>query len=73
MLKLECVSVRRGASLVLRDVTLQIPAGRLTAIVGPSGAGELDGSVNVLNGRHRPDCREASHTPSSARSRRLRP
>ena len=25
---------------VLRDVTFQVPAGRLTALVGPSGAGK---------------------------------
>jgi ATP-binding cassette, subfamily B, bacterial len=31
---------RRGDAWVLRDVTFQVPAGRLTALVGPSGAGK---------------------------------
>jgi ATP-binding cassette subfamily B protein len=30
----------RGEAWVLRDVTFQVPAGRLTALVGPSGAGK---------------------------------
>jgi ATP-binding cassette, subfamily B, bacterial len=31
---------RPGDAWVLRDVTFQVPAGRLTALVGPSGAGK---------------------------------
>jgi ATP-binding cassette, subfamily B, bacterial len=31
---------RPGNAWVLRDVTFQVPAGRLTALVGPSGAGK---------------------------------
>jgi ATP-binding cassette subfamily B protein len=31
---------RAGAAWVLRDVTFQVPAGKLTALVGPSGAGK---------------------------------
>ena len=31
---------RPGDAWVLRDVTFQMPAGRLTALVGPSGAGK---------------------------------
>jgi ATP-binding cassette subfamily B protein len=31
---------RPGAAWVLRDVSFQVPAGRLTALVGPSGAGK---------------------------------
>jgi ATP-binding cassette, subfamily B, bacterial len=33
-------SERPGDAWVLRDVTFQVPAGRLTAVVGPSGAGK---------------------------------
>jgi ABC-type transport system involved in cytochrome bd biosynthesis fused ATPase/permease subunit len=31
---------RPGDAWVLRDVTFQVPAGKLTALVGPSGAGK---------------------------------
>jgi ATP-binding cassette, subfamily B, bacterial len=31
---------RSGDAWVLRDVTFQVPEGRLTALVGPSGAGK---------------------------------
>jgi iron complex transport system ATP-binding protein len=34
------MTLTRGRRLVLRDITLAVPAGRITALVGPNGAGK---------------------------------
>ena len=39
-LSLEGLTVARGGRPVVRDVTLQIPAGEVTALLGPNGAGK---------------------------------
>jgi phosphonate transport system ATP-binding protein len=39
-LRLEHLTVRRGGADVLRDISLTIPAGKVTAIVGRSGVGK---------------------------------
>ncbi|MDJ0851581.1 MAG: ABC transporter ATP-binding protein [Myxococcota bacterium] len=39
-ISLEGVSLRYGDHVVLEDVSVEIPAGRITAVVGPSGAGK---------------------------------
>ena len=49
MIRLENVTVRRGAAEVLRDLSIQIPAGRITAVVGRSGAGKTT-LIHLLNG-----------------------
>lgn len=40
LLELERVSVRRGETHLLREVSLRIPQGRHTVILGPNGAGK---------------------------------
>ena len=40
LFSLERVTVRRGGTLLLDQVTCQIPAGACTAVTGPSGAGK---------------------------------
>jgi branched-chain amino acid transport system ATP-binding protein len=39
-LRVEGLTVRRGAGPVIRDVTLTLEPGRITALVGPNGAGK---------------------------------
>jgi ribosome-dependent ATPase len=64
------VSHRYGEQVALNDVTVSIPAGRMTGLVGPDGVGKStllglvagvrriqEGDVSVLNG----DMREARH------------
>ena len=40
VLSLEGLTVARGARNVVRDVSLEIPAGEVTALLGPNGAGK---------------------------------
>ena len=67
-----CFSYTRNASLVLRGITLGIPAGRTTAIVGSSGAGKstladiLIGLLRPTSGRVEVDDRPLSETETAA-------
>lgn len=54
MLILDGVTVRRGKNTVLHDLSLTIPAGSVTAVVGRSGAGKTT-LLRTLNGLIRPD------------------
>jgi len=45
---------RFGHHVVLEDVTMTFPAGRLSGIMGPNGAGKTT-CFNLLTGRFRPD------------------
>ena len=40
MLRAQQVSVRRGASMVLADIDLQLPPGEVLGVLGPNGAGK---------------------------------
>jgi ATP-binding cassette subfamily C protein len=48
------VSFRYGRDPVLRHVSLEIPAGRITALVGPSGSGKST-IADLLLGLYRPE------------------
>jgi phosphonate transport system ATP-binding protein len=50
---LEGVTVRRGATVALEDVTLEVRPGEAVAFVGPSGAGKTT-LLHLLNGSLRP-------------------
>ncbi|MEQ6249942.1 ABC transporter ATP-binding protein [Sulfitobacter sp. HNIBRBA3233] len=52
-LKLHDVTHRYGDTEVLRDVSLDIPSGRITCIVGPSGCGKST-LLRLLGGLERP-------------------
>ena len=58
-LRVEGLTVRRGAGPVIRDVTLTLEPGRITALVGPNGAGKtslleaVSGVVPAAAGRVR--------------------
>jgi branched-chain amino acid transport system ATP-binding protein len=56
-LKVEALSVERGGRTVVREVTLEIPAGEVTALLGPNGAGKssmvlaIGGILKPLGGK----------------------
>jgi phosphonate transport system ATP-binding protein len=52
-LVLERVTARRGGHTVLRDLSLVLPAGAITAVIGPSGVGKTT-LMGLLNGLLRP-------------------
>lgn len=51
------ITVRLGGRTVLEDLSLEIPAGRLTAVMGPSGAGKTT-VMRLVTGQIRPDSGE---------------
>ncbi|MAS43666.1 NitT/TauT family transport system ATP-binding protein [Albimonas donghaensis] len=57
-LRLDAVSHAYGGVEVLRDVTLEAPAGRITCLVGPSGCGKST-LLRLLGGLERPDAGRA--------------
>ena len=53
MLRLESISAGYGDGLVLRDLSLVVPAGSVTALLGPNGAGKTT-LLRVASGLLRP-------------------
>lgn len=53
-LRLENVSHHYGATEVLRDISFDVPSGRIVCIVGPSGCGKST-LLRMLGGLERPD------------------
>src|SRR5262245_25080327 len=54
MLRIKGVSKAFGAVRVMRDVSLDAPAGRISGIIGPNGAGKST-LINIVCGLLRPD------------------
>lgn len=53
MIRLEHLSVRRGATEVLHDISAEISQGAITAVIGPSGVGKST-LLATLNGLLKP-------------------
>lgn len=56
-ISLRGVSVRLGGRTILEDLDLDIPSGRVTAVMGPSGAGKTT-VLRLVTGQLRPDAGE---------------
>ncbi len=54
-IRLENVRLSFGDRLVLKDISLNIPAGQVTAIMGPSGCGKTT-VLKLITGQLQPDC-----------------
>ena len=57
LLRIEGAGKRFGDFVAVNDVSLTLPAGRLTAIIGPNGAGKTT-LINLATGAVLPDCGE---------------
>ncbi len=53
-IRLERVSLTLGGRPILDDLSLEIPAGKVTAVMGPSGAGKTT-VMRLITGQLRPD------------------
>lgn len=51
------IGLRRGAHWVLRDLTLRLDRGGITALVGPNGSGKTS-LLRLIHGLERPSCGE---------------
>lgn len=66
------LSVRLGGQLVLKDLSVELPAGRITGLLGPSGAGKTT-LIRAIVGRQRTDTGSVTVLGQPAGSARLRP
>jgi sulfate/thiosulfate transport system ATP-binding protein len=73
MIKVSSVTKRFGAFLALDDVSIDVPDGSLTALLGPSGSGKST-LLRVIAGLERPDAggvevggEDATHLPAQKR------
>ncbi|WP_157722963.1 ATP-binding cassette domain-containing protein, partial [Stenotrophomonas pictorum] len=53
LVQLSNVRIDRGGRTILRDVSLQVPRGSITAVLGPSGSGKST-MLAALTGELRP-------------------
>lgn len=56
-IRLRNVTVRLGGRVILEDMSLDIPAGKVTAVMGPSGAGKTT-VMRLITGQLKPDTGE---------------
>jgi branched-chain amino acid transport system ATP-binding protein len=57
MLRIRGLTKRFGGLAAINDVTMEFPAGSLTAVIGPNGAGKST-FFNLISGAFRPDAGE---------------
>ncbi|MGY1813347.1 ABC transporter ATP-binding protein [Blastococcus sp. SYSU D00820] len=74
-LSLHGVSIARGGLPVVRDVSLEVPAGQVTVLLGPNGAGKttllegVSGALPLTSGRIELDGTDLARTSALKRAR----
>ncbi|MDD1012563.1 heme ABC transporter ATP-binding protein [Pseudomonas rubra] len=77
MLRVENLSLRRGANLVLSDISLALQPGQVLGVLGPNGAGKssllgvMCGELEASQGRVTLDDHGLSEWPGQQRAQRL--
>jgi len=77
MLRTQSLQIRRGAKIVLTDITLELRPGEVLGVLGPNGAGKstllgaLCGELKADHGSVWLDERELSHWTGAQRAQRL--
>jgi len=75
LLSLQSVTIAYQARLILRDITLDVKAGEVVALIGPNGVGKstliraITGGVPITRGRVRAADRDLLHLPIEQRAR----
>jgi iron complex transport system ATP-binding protein len=75
MLALESISIRYNSHVVLHDVTFDVQAGEVLALIGPNGVGKstliraISGSVPIVKGSVTSDGRDLLRCPIELRAR----